>query len=258
MKKIIATILTIIMVAMLLNVTIFATEETVETPDEVVDSNEIVDASDEITEDTSEVETPEETTPVIDISDFDRDEFADMFVAYLFSGTENADELMDKIIAMGEQYQKYKEDGYTFKERIEQMITTENLVVLASAGFLVICGVAFFVIEEKRKKDRQITKHYVAKLVEKYSKEVENNKKVKEALLKQTETVEEMRRILGELMADADENKLNLDVATRSSVAVAKMVKDVFLCSKTIDASGKELLTRNYLEAVEEHNDSKD
>lgn len=263
MKKLIAVIL-MVMVAMTFSVTAFATEEEVvetpevneetleetpeevptetptETPDEVVD--EVVD------------ETPkeDEVVPTPNTEAFNKDEFANQFVAYIFSGTENADEIMDKIIAMGEQYKQYKEDGYTFEERLEQMVTTENIVALASAGFLVVCGIAFFVIEDKRKKDRKATAHYVAVLQEKYAEEVESNKAVKEALANQTEVVAEMRKILEALIADADSNKLNLDSATRSSKAVAKMVKDVFLCSKTIDASGKELLTRNYLEAMED------
>ena len=49
----------------------------------------------------------------------------------------------------------------------------------------------------------------------------------------------------------SEANKLDLDNVTKASQAVAKMVKDVFINSKTIDANAKSLLIHNYLEAVE-------
>jgi hypothetical protein len=41
-----------------------------------------------------------------------------------------------------------------------------------------------------------------------------------------------------------------MDHVSHATTAVAKMVKDVFLNSKTIDASGKALLVHNYIEAI--------
>ena len=181
----------------------------------------------------------------------DREKSAEQFISYIFSGEDGADELMKKIVAIGEQYQQSKERGYTFKERLVQMFTTENLVVLSAAGFLVICGVAFFFIEAKRKKDRIFTATYIAKLEKKYSEEVKSNKQMKETLLQQGDEIADMKMQLVALCDASEANKLDLDKSTRANLAVAKMVKDVFLNSRTIDANAKSLLIHNYLEVIE-------
>ena len=92
---------------------------------------------------------------------------AEQFVKYIFSGEEGSEELMSKIIEMGDQYLKSKEQGYTFKERMLQLFTAENIVVISASAFIVICGVGFFIIEAKRKKDRRVTKTYIARLEKK-------------------------------------------------------------------------------------------
>ena len=187
-------------------------------------------------------------TEVIEFQD--KNEAARQFVQYIFSGEEGSEELMNKIIEMGDQYMLSKEQGYTLKERLLQMLTTENLVVLSASVFLVVCGVAFFVIEAKRKKDRKATVAYISRLEKKYKEEVASNTDMRNAILEQSILISDMAGRLGALCEVSEKNKLDLDNVTKANQAVAKMVKDVFLNSKTIDANAKSLLVHNYLEAV--------
>ncbi|MBO7310578.1 MAG: hypothetical protein J6U86_04220 [Clostridia bacterium] len=176
---------------------------------------------------------------------------AEQFVKYIFSGEEGSEELMSKIIEMGDQYLKSKEQGYTFKERMLQLFTAENIVVISASAFIVICGVGFFIIEAKRKKDRRVTKTYIARLEKKYGEEVASNIEIKEAVRIQSDIIEQLLEKVDALCEASEANKLDLDNVTKASQAVAKMVKDVFINSKTIDANAKSLLIHNYLEAVE-------
>lgn len=177
--------------------------------------------------------------------------YAEQFVKYVFSGEEGSEELMNKIILLGEQYKSSVEAGYTFGERMAQLVSAENLVVLAAACFLVICGVAFFVIESKRKKERRLTLSCMARLENKYAEETAANSNMRERIEAQTDELMELRALVDRLCNDAEKNKLDLDRSAHSAQAVAKMVKDVFLSSKTIDANGKSLLVHNYLEAFD-------
>lgn len=179
------------------------------------------------------------------------DGYAEQFVKYVFSGDEGSEELMNKIILLGEQYKSSVEAGYTFGERMAQLISAENLVVLAAACFLVICGTAFFVTEGKRKKERRLTLSCMARLENKYAEETAANTDMRQKIEAQTEELKELRTVLDRLCGDAEKNKLDLDKSAHSAQAVAKMVKDVFLNSKTIDANGKSLLVHNYLEAFD-------
>ncbi len=221
-----------------------------------------VDADSKITEQilTETQTTSEETAPVETAPEETKstDEYAKTFVDYIFSGGAGSEELMDKIIAMGEQYQASKEAGYTFEERIAQMITTENITTLAAAGFLVICGIAFFVIEQKQKKDRHKIYSYVSELEQKYSAEIESNTKLKDDIEKQRESIEEMKAILTALRDNSINSKDDMNKVAHANVAVAKMVKDVFLNSKTLDASAKALMVHNYMEVVESETDKKE
>lgn len=180
----------------------------------------------------------------------DKNAAAQQFVQYIFSGEEGSEELMNKIIEMGDQYMLSKEQGYTLKERLLQMLTTENLVVLSASVFIVVCGIAFFVIETKRKKDRKATVAYIARLEKKYNEEIASNADIRNAILEQSILISDMVGRLGELCEASEKNKLDLDNVTKANQSVAKMVKDVFLNSKTIDANAKSLLVHNYLEAV--------
>lgn len=177
-------------------------------------------------------------------------ELAEQFVAYIFSGEEGSDELMDKLLTICEEYSLQKEQGYTFQERMVQLVSSENLVVFSAAAFLVVCGIAFFVIESKRKRDRKATGAYIARLEKSYQKEIKSNTEMKEAYLRQGEEINDMREQLAMLCQTTEANKMDLDKTTRANQAVANMIKDVFLNSKTIDANAKSLLIHNYLEAV--------
>ena len=261
MKKLLLITLTIIL-AFTLSLSAFAEEvpispsDTVEnaeeTPSEVAPDAETPEEQTPDTEATAppeaDVQVEANNTDVVEVVDIQKT--AEQFIQYIFSGDEGADELMAKIAAIGEQYQQSKENGYTFQERLVQMFTTENLVVLSSAAFLVICGVAFFFIEAKRKKDRLITSAYIARLEKKYNEEVKSNKQMREAILEQSTEIDAMKVQLCALCEASEANKLDLDKSTNANLAVAKMVKDVFLNSKTIDANAKSLLIHNYLEAV--------
>jgi hypothetical protein len=198
------------------------------------------------------VETVEETSPIVSEEEsIDTEELTEQFFKYIMSGEEGAAEVMDKIILLGEQYKAAKEEGYTFKDRMVQMFTTENLVTVSAAGFLVICGIAFFVIEAKRKKDRIATGTYIARLEQKYNKEVESNLEMKKAIDAQALEIQSMKESLDQLCKDSADNHLDLETETRCIQAVATMIKDVFLNSKTIDANAKSLLIHNYLTAVD-------
>jgi LPS O-antigen subunit length determinant protein (WzzB/FepE family) len=210
------------------------------------------DATTEIIATEPTIETVEETLEVIpENENLDGDELTEQFLKYIMSGEEGASEVMDKIILIGEQYKAAKEEGYTFKDRMVQMFTTENLVTLSAAGFLVICGIAFFVIEAKRKKDRLMTSTYLARLEQKYTKEVESNLEMKKAIDAQALEIQSMKESLDQLCKDSADNHLDLETETRCIQAVATMIKDVFLNSKTIDANAKSLLIHNYLTAVD-------
>lgn len=177
-------------------------------------------------------------------------EYAEMFAKYVFSGTEDSSEIMDRLILICEEYQASKEAGYTFKERISQLITPENIIVTSAAAFLVVCGIAFFAFESKRKKDRRDTYSDVKRLKDMYADESESNKALREMLEKQNTEISEMKAVLTALSEKSDISRTELDRTAHSSEAVAKMVKDVFLSSKTIDASGKALLVHNYLDTL--------
>lgn len=201
--------------------------------------------SKELSEVTEYAETPAETaiaTPSYN--------YAEGFVQYIFSGEEGADELMNNIIAMGEQYKNAKEAGYTLEERIAQLVTPENIVTVVAAAFLIVCGLAFFVIERRRKLDRLGTRSDVKTLKEQYLAEVASNTELKTRLEMQGSEISEIKALICELKDKTDATNFDMSKVTVSATAVAKMVKDVFLNSKTIDASGKALLVHNYMEVI--------
>lgn len=252
MKRILILMLVVTMLVMTMSVTAMAEGSETDAPQTETTTPETT---------TPEATTPDPVPPAATNAE-SGGSAAEAFVEYLFSGAEGSQELMDKIIAMGEQYKTSKEEGYTFKERMVQMLTTENIVTLSSAAFLIVCGIAFFAIEAKRKKDRKAIGSYIARLDKKYSEEVASNSETKAAMLSFNDDVKAalgaqdleiraMKEQLLQLCKDSNTNKLDLDKTTRANQAVAKMVKDVFLNSKTIDANAKSLLVRNYLDAVE-------
>lgn len=229
-----------------------AEETTVPTTEATTEATETVTTeavtTEAVTTEATTVATAETTIPVLD-----KDKLAEQFIGYIMSGDEGSEELLDKIIAMGEQYKQYKEDGYTLEERIAEMMTADNLVVLASAAFLVVCGSAFFVFEGKRKKERRTNAAYIARFDTKLNEECETNANLKKIVEDQSAHIAELQEQIKHLCENADANKLDLDKVTHANEAVAKMIFDVFLCSRTLDKSAKELLTHNYMEAIGDH-----
>lgn len=189
---------------------------------------------------------------VVDESEesIDFDAYAEQFVGYIFSGSAASDELLDKIIDMGAQYQLAKEQGYTLEERLNQLLTPDNILTTIAAVFLVICGVAFFVFRHKQKIDTARIHVDLVAWKKKYEEETKTNQKLREDIEHQSTEIHELKEMVVALTERSDISKQDLAHVEHTAVAVAKMVKDVFLNSKTIDASGKSLLVHNYVEAL--------
>lgn len=250
MKKIFVLILTI--AVLMAFVTVASAEEAADVPaveDETTDT---------VTEPT-ETETPaEETTETVEEApaEIDFDQYAEKFVGYIFSNSEGSTELMDKIVAMCEQYQLSKEQGYTLEERLNQLLTPENIMTTVSAAFLVICGVTFFLFRRRQKLDTAKIHADLASWKKKYQEETESNRELRDNIQHQSDEIEKMKEMLTALSEKSDVSKQDMAHVEHTAVAVAKMVKDVFLNSKTIDASGKALLVHNYVEAIGEAENS--
>lgn len=249
MKRIFVFLITIAVLLSL--VTAVSAEETM-TADSIVQETE--STTEETAAQTTETSLPEETDGGTqeNETEIDFEAYAEQFVGYIFSGAERSDELMDKIIAMGEQYQLSKEQGYTLEERINQLLTPENIMTTIAAAFLLICGIAFFIFRRRQKLDTAKISVELKDWKKKYEAEAETNKKLRSDIEKQTKEIGEMKELLISLTERSDLSKKDMSHIEHTAVAVAKMVKDVFLNSKTIDASGKALLVHNYVEALGE------
>lgn len=239
MKKIFVLILTI--AVLMAFVTVASAEEAADVP---ATEGETAESATESTE----TETPSEELP----AEINFDQYAEQFVGYIFSNSDGSTELMDKIVAMCEQYQLSKEQGYTLEERLNQLLTPENIVTTVSAAFLVVCGVAFFLFRRRQKLDTAKIHADLASWKKKYQEETETNRELRDNIHHQSEGIEEMKAMLTALSEKSDVSKQDMAHVEHTAVAVAKMVKDVFLNSKTIDASGKALLVHNYVEAIGE------
>ena len=163
---------------------------------------------------------------------------AKQLVTYIQSG-EAPEELIDSVIAMGEQMQQMKEDGYTLQERLLQLISPENLLTTATAAFLIVGAIVLFILR-KRQKDNELDIGDILSAVAAIQTKQGTD----------SETSEEMLSLLKKMQRELEKNSKAAARAGSGSAAVAKMVKDVFLNSRTIDADGKQLMVRNYNEAV--------
>ena len=215
--------------------------------EETMDFEQVVDEETVLSE--HESETEDLSTDVKE-NPIDLEEYADQFVQYIYSGSSGSNDLMEKIIAMGEQYQTAKAEGYTFKERLVQLLTPENVVTTAAAAFLFICGVAFFIFRRKQKRDVTVLRSDISTLKQKYIEETETNRILRETVENQSTEIGNMKEILLSLAERSDISKQELAHVEHTAEAVARMVKDVFLNSKTIDASGKALVVHNYMDAL--------
>jgi cell division protein FtsL len=250
MKKIFAIILTIIMLST------FALSMSAEGGEPLVESETVMETVEEAVEDT-ESQTDIIESPETHVEAIDSEKYAQQFIDYVFSGAAGSGELMDKIIAMGEQFAEQKEAGYTFKERINQLITPENMITTISAAFLLICGIAMFIFKRWQKRSNMSLHNDITYLRKKYDKETEENKKLKEEVEELRSETKELHELIQSLCERSDLSKSDMEHISHTATAVAKMVKDVFLNSRTIDASGKSLLVHNYLEALGEEADVK-
>lgn len=255
MKKILALICTLIICVSFASVAVNATET--ETASEVVTEaveteTEAIETTAPETETVEEVETvsPETDAVPIDEVTIDNEKYAQQFIDYVFSGAAGSTELMDKIIEMGEQFSAQKEAGYTFEERIKQLITPENMITTISAAFLLVCGIAVFVFKHWQKRSNMAMHNDITCLRKQYDTETKENQKLKAEVKCLREETKELHELIQILCERSDLSKSDMDHVSHTATAVAKMVKDVFLNSKTIDASGKALLVHNYIEAI--------
>ena len=225
------------------------TEETVDT-EAVVDTEPAVDGEEVVeTEPVVDTEAVVDTAPTTEI---DFEEYAEKFVDYIFSGASGSTELMDKIIAIGNQYQEAKEQGYTFKERLTQLLTPDNLMATVAAAFLFIIGIAFFIFRHTQNKTSRNTAYEINSLKKMYEEEVETNKELREHIRTQSETIADLKNTVGGLSEKSDLTKNDMSHINNLAMGVATMVKDVFMNSKTIDSSGKNLLLHDYMQALGE------
>jgi cell division protein FtsB len=227
----------------------------------VVNASETDEVTETVTDEIVAVDTVAETeVPLVEqmpSEKIDNEKYAQQFIDYVFSGAAGSTELMDKIIAMGEQFSEQKEAGYTFKERINQLITPENMITTISAAFLLICGIGMFIFKRWQKRSNIALHKDVEYLRNKYDKETEENHKLREEVEELRSETKELHELIQSLCERSDLSKSDMEHISHTATAVAKMVKDVFLNSRTIDASGKSLLVHNYLEALGEEADVK-
>ena len=178
--------------------------------------------------------------------------YAEKFVDYIFSGAAGSTEIMDRIIAMGSQYLEAKEQGYTFSERINQLLTPDNIMATAAAVFLVVIGIAFFFFRHSQIVSSRLTMSEIAQLRDLYEKEVESNADLREHIKSQNAVIETLNERVTGLSEKSDLTKADMSHVNKLALATATMVKDVFMNSKTIDSSGKNLLLHDYTKALEE------
>jgi hypothetical protein len=246
MKKIVFISL---MIAALLcgSVAVFADEPTVAETEAVVVETEVVE-----TEAVVESQPVVETEAITPSNDVDFEDCAEKFVDYIFSGAAGSTEIMDKIIAMGNQYLEAKEQGYTFEERMAQLLTPDNIMATAAAAFLVVIGIAFFIFKHGQSKSARLNLNEISRLRELYENEVESNADLREHIKAQNETIAELKGIVTGLSDKSDVTKTDMGHVNKLAIATAEMVKDAFMNSKTIDSSTKNLLMHDYTKALEE------
>ena len=231
MKKIFVSVL---MVIMILCFSVFVFAEDTELP----------------TEDTELTETPEtyiETDTATDtaapVIKGEGGSISDQLSSYL--SKDGATVLIDEIIAMGKQLEELEAQGYTFKERLVQLITPENVVTTAAAAFFIVGGLVLLFTRKRQM-------NTVDSLNESYLLESDENQKLREKVGEMSEELTQLRQEFKELKEKNTDNSKQMKEIASSSKAVADMVKDVFLCSKTINAEGKNLVVTNYLKAYGE------
>ncbi len=182
---------------------------------------------------------------------------AKQFVSYIQSG-QAPEELVDSVIAMGEQLEQMKEDGYTLQERLLQLVSPENLLTTATAAFLIVGAIVLFILRIKQKNNELDIGDILAAVAAIQKNQESESKDATTRQEASQQAQEEMVALLKRVLASVKQNANAAERAGNGSAAVAKMVKDVFLNSRTIDADGKQLMIRNYIEATGELNGGED
>ena len=182
----------------------------------------------------------------------DYEEYAEKFVDYVFSGAAGSSEIMDKMIEIGSQYLEAKEQGFTFQERMTQLLTPDNIMATAAATFLVVIGIAFFIFRRTQTASSRLTTAEITRLGKLYEEEVNSNKDLREYIRNQNEVISKLNETVTNLSKKSDLTKTDMEHVNKLALATATMVKDVFMNSKTIDSSGKNLLLHDYTKALEE------
>lgn len=247
MKKIL--LIGIIIIAMVTGSVVAFAEEPADIPEAVTDvvSDTEADAVVDTEADTTEIVENEIVTEKTDFEDY-----AEKFVDYIFSGAAGSTEIMDKIIEMGAQYLEAKEQGYTFEERISQLVTPDNIMATAAAAFLVVIGIAFFIFRRTQMASSRLTTAEIKSLKSLYEEEVKSNADLREYICKQNDVIDRLNETVSGLSEKSELTKADMNHVNKLTMATATMVKDVFMNSKTIDASGKNLLLHDYTKALEE------
>jgi hypothetical protein len=236
MKKIFVSVL---MVIMILCFSVFVFAEDTELPTEDTELTETAETY---------IETDTATDTAAPVIKGEGGSISDQLSSYL--SKDGATVLIDEIIAMGKQLEELEAQGYTFKERLVQLITPENIVTTAAAAFFIVGGLVLLFTRKRQM-------NTVDSLNESYLIESDENQKLREKVKDMSLELTQLRQEVSELRANNTDNSKQMKEIASSSKAVADMVKDVFLCSKTLNAEGKSLVVTNYLKAYgEEKNDT--
>lgn len=247
MKKIVCSLLVVLMMLGALALVVGAQDtEDVSLPPAQQEADTEDDAAlpstEQIAEDTENVIAP-----------IDYSAIAKQFISYIQSEAA-PEELIDSIIAMGDEMSEMKENGYTFKERLLQLVSSENVLKTAAALFMLIGAILFFIIRKKLKNSGYDIEDT---LLEARAANATLQKE-KEEREKDSKEIKACRAEIAELKGLLEDILSGVKKVGNGSVGVAKMVKDVFLNSRTLDAEGKSLMTRNFLEAIGDLNGGQD
>ena len=161
-----------------------------------------------------------------------------------------SNDFIDKYLALAEELRMLKESDYTFKERILQLINSENLAATLGTLMTVISSIAIFVFRSFQKKDSIGNTIKINALSKTIEEEREENKVLREDVNVLINVIRENNLLLSKINTDTTENHEMVEIAKRATTATAKMVSDAFQHSRTIDSTTKELLTHDYLEVL--------
>ena len=155
--------------------------------------------------------------------------------------------MIDKFITLAEELRLLKESDLGLKERLIQLVNSENLSSTLGTIMSVICGFAIFIFRSIQKKDSNSNYVQIASMKKELAEERELNKTLRADVDRLIGVIKENSDILSKINIDTTENRELVEIAKTATVATAKMVSDAFGHSRTIDSATKELLTHDYL-----------